>query len=144
MPWRWAVVARLDVGGGAAVAVDGVEEDLAQEVSLHVVAVGLLELGVFVDGFVAGGRIEGPAVLPADVEDAFGSVEVDADAGFFGGVAGELAILPGAGEFVEVVNDGLMIGRVAGHALAIVDRHAADRAAAGTGEKCGAWDILRR
>jgi len=103
-------VAGFDVGNGETLFVNGSQEVGPEE--FDVVAVGLLELGVFVNGFVALGGVEGPAVLPTDVEGALGAVEVDAELMLFGGGAGELAVFPGAGEFFEVVDDDLVVGGV--------------------------------
>ncbi len=84
----------LDVRDGFAMLFDGGNEVGPKQG--NVVAIGFFKLRVTVHAlrfFV--GRVEGPSVAPADVEDAFFSVEVGADLVLFGAVVGELAVLPG-------------------------------------------------
>src|SRR5687767_3966921 len=77
------------------------------------------------------GRIKCPAVAPADMERAFGSIEVGAEWMFFGSVAGEFAVFPNAGEFFEFVGGDLVIGSVGGLFFVVEDGGAGNVAAAG-------------
>ena len=122
-------VREFDAGGGGVFTFDGFEEIGPEKFS--VVAVGFLELGIFVlrcDGFAA--RIKCPAVAPADVQRTFGSVKVGAERMFFGRAAREFAVFPDAGEFFEFVCGDLVIGRVARLFLVVENGRAADGAAA--------------
>jgi hypothetical protein len=77
---------------------------------LDVVAVRLLQLRVLVQLLLLGvGGVERPAVAPADVERALGPVEVSADLMLLGLVVGELPVLPGAGERLELVDRDLVV-----------------------------------
>src|ERR1041385_187917 len=108
---------------------DGIDEIGPQE--RDVVSFGFLELRVLVDGFVfLVYWIECPTIAPADVERALGPVIIRTELMFLGVVAAKLAMLPDAGEFLEVVNRDLMAGSIAGLLLFVEDRRAAYRTSA--------------
>jgi hypothetical protein len=69
---------------------------------------------------------ESPSVLPPHLEDTFASIEVDTDRVLLGRIAGELAMFPSVGVFVETIDDQLVIWGVGGQVFAVVDRCASN------------------
>ena len=83
-------------------------------------AVGFLQLVVFVDGLFLGvGGMKGPTIPPAHVEYTLGAVEVGPDGVLLGIVTGVFSVFPSSGEGLELEGCDLSVGSVGGLELVV-------------------------